>query len=168
MYLMNSKKESEFTNESDPIEAWMASYNPYGTSRKCLFNFHETKVCQCLGPVFLSIPTNVNSNRILNNQLEWPENPAEGLLNPNQWAQIADVASLTQRERQVAEMLLESHTREEIAQKLNVKPRTIRQHMESLHSKLKVSNRVGLALRVISLRDQVIQNDHLHELLIDK
>lgn len=87
--------------------------------------------------------------------LHWPENPAERLLTGEEWTRISQALSLTRREQQVAEKLLNGLTRDEIAEALDLSPRTVRQHMEMLHSKLDVTNRVGVVLRLISIRDQL-------------
>jgi len=77
------------------------------------------------------------------------------LMSAAQWEHVVGAAQLTPRERQVTQLLLDGHTRDEIAEKLGLKPRTVRQHMKNLHSKFQVTNRIGVAMRVISLRDQM-------------
>jgi RNA polymerase sigma factor (sigma-70 family) len=53
---------------------------------------------------------------------------------------------LTAREREVALLLRDGLRYNEIAQKLNIKPRTVKAHAHSIYEKLSVEDRVGLAL----------------------
>jgi RNA polymerase sigma factor (sigma-70 family) len=87
------------------------------------------------------------------------ENPGEHLISQRQWHQIAAALGLTPRERQVTQLLFEGLTREEIARKLHLKPRTVRQYLEQIHSKLNVRNRIGLVLRIIAVRDYLKQSN---------
>ncbi len=75
------------------------------------------------------------------------------LLTSQDWEAICATASLTKREAEVCTLLLSCKTRNAIADCLGIKPRTVRQHLENLHVKLNVTNRVELVLRVISIRD---------------
>lgn len=62
---------------------------------------------------------------------------------------------MTSRERQVCERLFQGQTRQEIATCLGIKPRTVREHLENIHSKLRVRNRIGVVLRIIQMRDEL-------------
>lgn len=79
--------------------------------------------------------------------------PGPSLLSTVQWQTLGMTLQLTRRESQVCQMLFMGKTRDEIAEELGLKSRTIRQYCEQLHDKLNVTNRVDLVLRVIQLRD---------------
>ncbi|WP_457747312.1 response regulator transcription factor [Sulfurimonas sp.] len=54
--------------------------------------------------------------------------------------------SLTSREKEVAQLLKESLTYKEVAEQLEISPRTIKAHASQIYSKLGVKDRLGLAL----------------------
>jgi len=88
------------------------------------------------------------------NQLELAEmHPGQQLVSEQQWQEIGRRLNLSGRELQVCQSLFLGKTRKQTASELNVKPRTVRHHMESLHVKMRVRNRVGVVLRVIQVRD---------------
>jgi len=82
-------------------------------------------------------------------------NPGSEMLTQSQWTVTAETLRLTKRETQVCQKLFEGITRNKIAEQLGIKPRTVRHYMEHIHEKLAVSNRVGVVLRIIQLRDQL-------------
>ena len=53
---------------------------------------------------------------------------------------------LTHREKEVALFLKDGNTYKDIAQKLNITPRTIKAHAQNIYAKLAVKDRLGLAL----------------------
>ena len=57
--------------------------------------------------------------------------------------QAAD--DLGAREREVARLYTEGKSHKEIARALNISPKTVRNHLQNIFRKLRVSNRVGLA-----------------------
>lgn len=63
--------------------------------------------------------------------------------NNNHWQ-----SSLTERECQVAESVLESKTNREIAEQLEITERTVKAHMHNIFEKLGVSDRLSLALKI--------------------
>ena len=75
------------------------------------------------------------------------------------WSRLrgSDLLELTKRELEVCKLLLQCKTRQEIAADLDITTRTIRQHMENIHVKLRVNNRVGIVLRIIQVRDKLNQ-----------
>lgn len=86
----------------------------------------------------------------------WPDEPGRVLISDDCWGRIRVFASLTQRETQVCRHVFEGATREEVADSLQLSPRTIRHYMELIHVKLRVSDRVGLVLRLIQIRDYLL------------
>ena len=91
----------------------------------------------------------------ISNTWNWPEAPGQELVSTDQWNKISLLLKLSGRELQVCRLLMDGHTRLSIAQQLGIKGRTVRQYLEQLHVKLRVSNRVGLVLRVIQVRDSL-------------
>lgn len=75
------------------------------------------------------------------------------LLSTRQWQQVATLQRLTPRETEVTKLLFQELTVREIAVYLGLKMRTVRQHMERVHRKLSVTNRVGMVLRIVQTRD---------------
>jgi len=60
------------------------------------------------------------------------------------------VASLTQREREVLRMLADGHSNEEIGKRLHISPETVRTHVRKAMAKLDADTRtqaVAIALR---------------------
>lgn len=84
--------------------------------------------------------------------------PGSDMLTESQWTITAQSLKLTKREQQVCQKLFDGNTRNEIAEKLGIKSRTVRHYMEHIHEKLCVSNRVGVVLRIIQMRDQIEKN----------
>lgn len=83
----------------------------------------------------------------------WPDQPWKRLIAGAEWELIATFADLTPRELEVCRHVFAGRTRDEVAKLIGVATRTIRFHMEALHNKLRVKNRVELVLRLIHLRD---------------
>lgn len=83
------------------------------------------------------------------------DSPGSEMLTNSQWTITAQTLRLTKRETQVCQKLFDGITRNEIAEHLGIKPRTVRHYMEHIHEKLAVCNRVGVVLRIIQLRDQI-------------
>lgn len=84
---------------------------------------------------------------------QWSEEPGEQLISDNQWKKITYLLGISEREQEVCCLLFTGITREEIADKMDIKVRTVRHYLERLHTKLRVNNRVALVLRVIQVRD---------------
>ena len=85
--------------------------------------------------------------------------PGSEMLSLAQWTVAAQKLRLTNREKEVCKELFDGHTRNEIADHLGIKARTVRHYMEHIHQKLAVSNRVGVVLRIIQIRDQIEGED---------
>ncbi len=93
------------------------------------------------------------------NSIDWSKSPGENLVSEQQWAAISRLVDMTPREIETCQFLFAGQKRGEIACELGISERTVRFHMESIHDKLQVKNRVDLILRLIQLRDYVIAND---------
>ncbi len=85
----------------------------------------------------------------------------DGLMNAQHWSHVAIAAHLSPREQSVCQQLFQGKTRQQIAMDLRISPRTVRQHLETIHGKLGVTNRVGLVLRIIQIRDGLDRHERL-------
>ena len=84
-----------------------------------------------------------------------PSNPAEGLIRPEGWIAIAEHLNITPKELMIAVLLFEGKDRAAIARRMNRSPSTIRQHIDRLHKKLKVKDRVGFVLRLVRVHQMI-------------
>jgi DNA-binding NarL/FixJ family response regulator len=78
-------------------------------------------------------------------------NPGEGLLSDADWAALALEYKLTCRELSVAVLIFEGKTRYQIARALHCAPGTVRVYIDRLFAKLDVTDRLGMALRLVRL-----------------
>ena len=89
---------------------------------------------------------------------QWKRNPSHRLMSDGQWKAVAQLARLSPRELEVCQRLFNGHTRSQVAEILGIRPRTVRQHLESIHDKLNVKDRIGVVLRLIQIRDWISRN----------
>lgn len=78
-------------------------------------------------------------------------NPGEGFLTNEDWAALALSFHLTGRELSVAMLIFEGKTRYQIARALHCAPGTVRVYIDRLFAKLAVTDRLGMALRLVRL-----------------
>jgi DNA-binding NarL/FixJ family response regulator len=78
-------------------------------------------------------------------------NPGEGFLSTADWASLALAFNLTGRELSVAILIFEGKTRYQIARALHCAPGTVRVYIDRLFAKLEVTDRLGMALRLVRL-----------------
>jgi len=76
-------------------------------------------------------------------------------LSIQQWSDVCRRMKLSLREQEVCKLLFDGLTRQKIADQMGISNRTVRHHMEQIHVKLEVCNRVGVVLKIIYLRDQL-------------
>ena len=74
-------------------------------------------------------------------------------LSIQQWSDVCRKMKMSLREENVCKLLFDGMTRQQIADQMGISNRTVRHHMEKIHLKLNVSNRVGVVLKIIQLRD---------------
>ena len=82
--------------------------------------------------------------------LLWPENPAEGLLDAEDWVRLGRQLQLSDRECSVARLIFEGYTRFQIVRKLRCATGTVRVYIDRVFAKLKVVDRLGMALRSVA------------------
>ena len=99
---------------------------------------------------------NSSANRAVMEQVTAADTkPGSCILTDEQWDMTAEILRLTRREKEVCRELFDGNTRIQIAEHLGIKPRTVRHYMEHIHQKLVVTNRVGVVLRIIQVRDRI-------------
>ena len=86
--------------------------------------------------------------------------PADEMVSDFQWQAVAKLVALSRRELEVCQKLFLGKTRQQVADDLGIKNRTARQYVEQLHQKLRVTNRTGLVLRIVQLRDGMDKNQY--------
>lgn len=62
------------------------------------------------------------------------------------------LSSLTNREREVLELLTNGDSNRELGQRLGVSPRTIQKHLQRIYAKLGVKNRMAAAVHFMGNR----------------
>ena len=75
----------------------------------------------------------------------WPSRPPP---HPSRQGDGIGVDSLTERERQVARLVVDRRTNPEIAEALFLSPKTVQTHMRNIFRKLHVSSRADVARTV--------------------
>lgn len=76
-----------------------------------------------------------------------------GLVSSDEWELINDELNLSGRESEVIQGVFDQLSRKQIAERMGLKERTVRQYLENIHIKLNVNTRIGVVLRVIQIRD---------------
>jgi len=77
------------------------------------------------------------------------DHPGKALLRAIDWQRIADQFQLTERELGVARLIFQGKTRHEIAGELTFAQGTLRVYIDRLFDKLMVTDRLGMALRIM-------------------
>lgn len=60
---------------------------------------------------------------------------------------------LTAREKEIFELLVENHTTKEIAAKLNISEKTVRNHISNVMQKMGTKGRTSTAVELIKLKE---------------
>lgn len=60
---------------------------------------------------------------------------------------------LTKREREVFELLIKNYTTRDIAEKLNISEKTVRNHISNVMQKLDVKGRSGAVVELLKLNE---------------
>ena len=105
----------------------------------------DTIVDQVIFPLSKSLPVLAQAS----DGLLLPDNPADGLLGPEDWHIVAAQLQLSSRELSVAVLMFEGKSRFQIERRLKVAGGTVRVYVDRLFAKLNVRDRLGMALRVL-------------------
>ena len=92
-----------------------------------------------------------------------PDNPADGLLSPEDWRGVALQLHLSAREQSVAILIFEGKSRFQIARQLDCARGTIRVYIDRLFAKLNVADRLGMAMRVMRVHYAIVAQDMSHK-----
>jgi DNA-binding CsgD family transcriptional regulator len=71
-------------------------------------------------------------------------------------AHIWKSLSLTSREKQVVDLVLQGHSTESIARALRIVPGTVKVHRRNIYRKLKIKSQAGLFARFVEIIDAQI------------
>jgi DNA-binding NarL/FixJ family response regulator len=74
--------------------------------------------------------------------------PGSAMLSDLAWQEIARSLKLSARELQIARATFDDRKESAIADELGIAPRTVHEHIERLHRKLEVTDRLQLVLRI--------------------
>lgn len=72
-----------------------------------------------------------------------------GMFSDNAWEALSRSLNFSGREREIVRGIFNDRTEYSIASELGISPHTVHTHVERLHHKLRVANRVQLVLRVM-------------------
>jgi DNA-binding NarL/FixJ family response regulator len=70
------------------------------------------------------------------------------------------MASLTRREQQIHDMILQGHGNKVIGRNLGISPRTVEDHRSNIYDKMKVKNATALVHKVLSARIAELEAQH--------
>lgn len=82
--------------------------------------------------------------------LQFTRRDEDELLDVRTQAGVADLSALTPRQREIAELVAEGLSNPQIAEKLQLKPRTVTSHLEQVFSKLDIRSRTELTRLIVS------------------
>jgi DNA-binding CsgD family transcriptional regulator len=81
-----------------------------------------------------------------------PANPGEALFTPDEWRHLAALLKFTNREMNIAVLLVEGKTLNAIGKALDTSPHTVRVHVNRLFAKAKVRTKLDFALRLVLIQ----------------
>jgi DNA-binding CsgD family transcriptional regulator len=82
-----------------------------------------------------------------------PSDDAVAMTNELDRAHIWKSLSLTSREKQVVDLVLQGHSTESIARALRIVPGTVKVHRRNIYRKLKIKSQAGLFARFVEIID---------------
>ena len=71
------------------------------------------------------------------------------MFSAEEWQELSKQLGLSPRQAQVARLICRGHMNRELATALGIKPDTVRMHRRELFKKLKITDRVGVPVRLI-------------------
>lgn len=92
--------------------------------------------------------------------------PGSVIFSEHAWREVVDHLGFSQREAEIVRAVFDDRTELAIAIKLGISPHTVHTHLERLHRKLGVSDRVQLVLCIMQefLRLEALQPELRHRL----
>ncbi len=88
---------------------------------------------------------NNNSNGQINSRC-----PELALLDSKQWMYVQNRYNLTQRERQIAELICQGLRNGSIARSLSIRPGTVKTHTRNIYRKVQVKSKIAMLLRFVT------------------
>jgi DNA-binding CsgD family transcriptional regulator len=82
--------------------------------------------------------------------LQFTRRDEDELLDVRTQVGVADLTALTPRQREIAELVAEGLSNPQIAEKLQLKPRTVTSHLEQVFAKLDIRSRTELTRLIVS------------------
>ena len=76
--------------------------------------------------------------------------PPLALLDSKQWMYVQNRYSLTQRERQIAELICQGLHNGSIARSLRIRPGTVKTHTRNIYRKVQVKSKIAMLLRFVT------------------
>ena len=71
------------------------------------------------------------------------------LINDKQWGYLQKLYHMTPKEQQVARFVCQGISNEDIAEKLNMRPGTVKTHLRNIYRRVRVKNKISLLLQFI-------------------
>jgi DNA-binding NarL/FixJ family response regulator len=93
------------------------------------------------------LPHPINNSNIDGQQIN--SRPQVVLLTEKQWLHVKKRYNMTPREFQIAKFVCHGLGNEEIAEKLNIMPGTVKTHIRNIYRKTWVHNKISMLLRFI-------------------
>jgi DNA-binding NarL/FixJ family response regulator len=87
------------------------------------------------------------------------DSPGIAILNEKEWSYLQRYYDMSPRELQVARLVCNGFTNGDIADRLKVKPGTVKTHLRSIFGKTRTRNRISMLLKYIE-KVQIIHNSN--------
>jgi len=71
------------------------------------------------------------------------------MFSADEWRDLSKRMGLSPRQTQVARLICRGHRNHELAEAIGIKPDTVRMHRRELFKKLRITDRVGVPVRLI-------------------
>ena len=75
--------------------------------------------------------------------------PKVALLGEKQWSYLQKRYHMTPRELQVAELICQGFSNEEIAKDLKIKPLTVKTHLRNIYQRIHVRSKIAMLLKLV-------------------
>lgn len=71
------------------------------------------------------------------------------LINDKQWGYLQKLYHMTPKEQQVARFVCQGISNEDIAEKLDMRPGTVKTHLRNIYRRVRVKNKISLLLQFV-------------------